>query len=750
MNREKVAEVINYFLIWILFFILHSASISNLHFFAIGMLIALIWIDYRVLVLVPIFILAGFLSSFTFESLWQNSLACVVILIIFYLHIFIKKPLNYFSLGVMCFLAQIGKIILLIIYPDVRLDYFLELILSEVVLYCFVVAMQCFKLKGLRKKYLCDEILSICALIFSCALGLGQLNIYFYYAVFAFLVLIIPQITAPTGGIIFSIAFGLGGACCFEDFLLLSSFVGVGSIAAVINSERRILSYIGVVLGFILFSVYFHTYTNEFILLAFALGGLIYVLLPKKILYKIKSCVVTEVEWSATKEIINQTREELKNSLLNLSDVFLDMKSLYYSMGCSENFDSAVKFLCLEVKKRVCLNCGEQDCRSCMDESIENMLTLAYERGRLSIIDAPPNLCAGCGNLASLITAVNDVIKLYKAKENRQKRQTQNYMLLGNQSSVVSSILTQSAISLDEKVGFDSLLEERIKENLVYANINCVDVVAYQKNGKLVRIVLTLLKNTNLKKVKEVLFRSTHIYFDEDSITEGYKAGYRTVTYLKCAQYDILYGCHGAVKQDSSVSGDTYSITKVNKSQVLIAVSDGMGSGKNAHEMSECTLNMLEDFFSVGLESEFSIESVNKLLIKRDKEVFSALDLGLIDLERGRLNLIKLGGASSFLIRNDEIREIKPASMPLGMLDEMKPKLLSFSITDGDYIVLLSDGVVDSFPSIDAIYQMMHTLPKLNPQLFAQNIIENALHNCGEVALDDMTALVIRIVKKLR
>ena len=751
MNKDRVIDIFYYFIIGVLFFVLHSASIDNLHFFAIGMLVALIWIDCKPVILTLLYIAGGFFTNFNLLGLGLNSLTCVIILFYYYTHVFIKKPLNYFSLGFMGFISQIGKIVLLVLYPEVRLSCFLEIVLSIIVLYCFVIALQCFKLKGLKNKYLCDEILSIGVLVFSVAVGLGSVYPYFvYYFVFALGVLLISHTLSPISGLVFSVMYGLGGACYYGDFLMLSTAVGVGSVAAIVTNEKKILSSCGVVLSFILFSMFFNTYFSEMILLSFLFGGIFFALLPKKVVVKLGSFVVHEPEIVATKVMVNQTRDDLKNSLLRLSDVFLDMKNMYYSLGRGEDFESIVVQLGGEVKKRACLNCVNRNkCLNNIDQSIIDMLRLCHERGRLSLLDSPPNLCAGCSELGLLIATVNDINNRFKEKSLKKQGNKGSMITLGNHCGEISSILTQGAMSLDEKVSFDTILEQRIKENLSYARINCLDVVAFQKNNVLKKISLTIPKRTNLKRVREVLYASTHTYFDEDYIEIGVKAGYKTITYQKCAQYDVLYGCYGVTKQNSKISGDTYSVTKLNKSRVLIAISDGMGTGQDAHIVSEKALNTLEDFFYVGLESEFSINSVNKLLLKRGEEIFSALDLGIIDLERGRLSLIKLGSAFSFIIRKDEITKIEPASMPLGMLDEMKTNILNFTLVDEDYIVLVSDGVVDAFPNNEVLEQTLRSLPKRNPQIMAQILIEEALKFCDN-AKDDMTALVIRIVKKLR
>ena len=124
--------------------------------------------------------------------------------------------------------------------------------------------------------------------------------------------------------------------------------------------------------------------------------------------------------------------------------------------------------------------------------------------------------------------------------------------------------------------------------------------------------------------------------------------------------------------------------------------------------------------------------------------------MGVINLEKGHFDILKMGSTISFIIHGDELIRLEPSAMPLGLLSEMKPTIESHTLVDGDYVVLLSDGVVDSFKEIDVLEQELRSIKNLNPQTVAKSIVLRALEFSSEYAKDDMTALVIRIVKKLK
>ncbi len=748
MNKS-LATFILYFCLTVLLYILHCANIQSIYFFDLAFVVALIKNGSKPLVVMPLWIVSGMLADFNLQKLWLDATAASVVLLSFYMSIWMKKPLNNLALGIIFILANAAKLVLCVLTPALRIEYFLEITLGVIILYCFNYVLANFKLKGIRKRYSNEEILFIGVMIFSFMVGLSNTILpETFFFVWAFLVLAICFCFSPMACLCVSIMIGLAGAVSFEDFLLLSTCVGVGSVVACIRCDKRFLLFCGANLSFILFSLYFNTDLSNFALLSFVAGALVFCLLPRKWLDDLSSYIINEVEYVSTKVVVNKTRDELKQNLLKLSDVLLDMKNIYFNLAklnCVVDLD----YFAMELKKRVCLNC-ENRCVGCGDiENIKEVLAISRAKGKMSIIDAPPNLCAGCVNLSALISAVNDVNKVYYNKVNADKRRSEKSLVLSALCDDVSKIVHESATILDEKISFDTTLEQRIKDNLFSYGINCVEVVAYLKNNKLDSISLTLPNNCFVDKVLTTLFEVTHTSFEVGECADGVKKGFKTITFYKSVRFDILYGCYGGMKQSSNFSGDTFSVSRVNRKNVMFAISDGMGSGEKARKFSADTLDVIEDFFYLGLNSEFCITNVNNLLLNKEEEIFSALDIGVINLETGRMDILKMGSSISFIIRGNELIKLEPKAMPLGMLKEMKPNVLSYTMVDGDYVVFLSDGVTDSFEVEQTLENELRSMKNLNPQTMAKSIVLRAVENSNNIKKDDMTALVIRIVKKL-
>ena len=136
----------------------------------------------------------------------------------------------------------------------------------------------------------------------------------------------------------------------------------------------------------------------------------------------------------------------------------------------------------------------------------------------------------------------------------------------------------------------------------------------------------------------------------------------------------------------------------INDGKYMIAISDGMGKGKKAYEESSITIDILEKMMDAKINDEVIINTINNmLLLKSSDEMFSTIDLGIMDLKKGYLETIKMGACSTYIKRdNKDIDLISSSSLPVGILSEIKPDRKSVKIKNDDYIIMVSDGILDA------------------------------------------------------
>ena len=220
------------------------------------------------------------------------------------------------------------------------------------------------------------------------------------------------------------------------------------------------------------------------------------------------------------------------------------------------------------------------------------------------------------------------------------------------------------------------------------------------------------------------------------------------ITLKRTPVFDAAFSVAQKTKSDKEKSGDTHSVTKISEGKFLIALNDGMGSGKKASETSATTISLIETFYKAELSSETVLSTVNKILSFNGEDNFTALDIGVIDLFSGSADFIKIGSPYSFVITKDAVKIVEGSSLPLGILDELHPTVCKTELHSGDVVVFVSDGISDAFGSSSDFIDFLSAQRALNPKSLADNILEKALILDGQVAKDDMTAFCVRIFKK--
>ena len=96
------------------------------------------------------------------------------------------------------------------------------------------------------------------------------------------------------------------------------------------------------------------------------------------------------------------------------------------------------------------------------------------------------------------------------------------------------------------------------------------------------------------------------------------------------------------------------------------------------------------------------------------------------------------------------MEKFSDGSLPLGIFQ--KPEMISIhsSLSDGDYLIMVSDGVIEAFDNQlyeAAICDVIAGIREQNPEEIAEKILRMAVVAGGGRIPDDMTVAVIGIWK---
>ena len=160
------------------------------------------------------------------------------------------------------------------------------------------------------------------------------------------------------------------------------------------------------------------------------------------------------------------------------------------------------------------------------------------------------------------------------------------------------------------------------------------------------------------------------------------------------------------------------------------------------------SIEKLVDMYNIEIVAD-EVNFVNKLLSISVDDNFSAIDIALVNLREGTTAFIKIGSPYGFVVSDKGIRFIEGSSLPLGILDDLHPTVASATLSSGDVIVMISDGVQDAFTSSGDLIDFLKSAPIHNPQELADAIITKAYELSNGTPLDDMSAVCVRLVDKL-
>lgn len=210
-----------------------------------------------------------------------------------------------------------------------------------------------------------------------------------------------------------------------------------------------------------------------------------------------------------------------------------------------------------------------------------------------------------------------------------------------------------------------------------------------------------------------------------------------------------LTGFARAVKEGEKVSGDNYAVLEAEKGRVTVMLSDGTGSGERAGRDSEKVLDLMEKMLEAGYGTDTAVNMVNTaLFVAGTDSNHPTLDICEIDLYQGSCQLRKIGGAVTFLKRGHEVEQLAAGNLPLGIFGQVEVQPLCRELQDNDYLIMVSDGVVDAFGREDyedTVTSIIAGIRDRSPGEIAERLLQIAIHASGGRVFDDMTIGVIGV-----
>lgn len=500
----------------------------------------------------------------------------------------------------------------------------------------------------------------------------------------------------------------------------------------------------------IVFGVYGGYTTADF--LPVIIASAIFAVIPDKPLSALKDKIEAFREKQLPRAAINRNRLMLSNRLYELSGVFTEMAwafSAFKKYGSSQ--ERSKNAIAKEILCEICKECPNYTkCRKTekdTESDINKMIDVGFAKGKLSLIDIPAALGNKCVKLNEITYGLNKMLAEYRAYAANAANLATGRQLIAEEAEGVSDILKGLALESGSLLKYQSKTEKALTDRLIKNGFLVSEILIYGESENATLCLVLSMKEFSITALQKIINETVGFSM---TLTEKYNITESKcyLSFKKTPVYDAVFGISKVTKDGSEKSGDTHAVSRISDDKFLVALSDGMGSGNDAEAISSVSLSLIESFYKAGMDSALILNTVNKLLSINAEDSFTALDVSVINLKDCSADFIKYGSPYGFIISDGGIRIIEGNTLPLGILEELKPSVCSATLNDGDVIVLTTDGVSDAFGSSQDVIDYLRTVPAKNPQNLSDGILNKALSMSGGRKNDDMSVLAVRVFKK--
>ncbi len=383
-----------------------------------------------------------------------------------------------------------------------------------------------------------------------------------------------------------------------------------------------------------------------------------------------------------------------------LSDTFSALSQVCYNLSDRLRRPGVLELrrLCDETCDRYCLHCTnsalcwEREYGSTLD--VLGKLTIElHGAGRASSETVPEYLRRRCPSMPAILEDINrGCARLYADTADRDRTE-----LFAVDYEAVSAILAETLAAEQADYAVDEELTGRVRSLASRLGLRAQGILAY--GGRRKQILAQGLDLTRAGIGVEDLRRSFVEACGFALTAPVFEIKDDLVSMRLCAarRYRVEY-VQRSVSAAGEACGDSLSLFESGEMDCFYAlISDGMGSGREAALTSRiCTL-FLEKMLGSGNRKETALRLLNSFVRSKGLECSSTIDLMELDLLCGRASFIKSGAAPSYVRRDGNLFKLQSKTVPIGIMRALDAEQLVFDVEAGDVIVMLSDGIAQSF-----------------------------------------------------
>lgn len=361
--------------------------------------------------------------------------------------------------------------------------------------------------------------------------------------------------------------------------------------------------------------------------------------------------------------------------------------------------------------------------------------------------------------IEKMVKAINTTYRINKIHFSYDKKIVENKKNISNDLENVSKFISELADDLkkvETKSDIYAVEKEKIVTLLKQKSIFVKTIeIKKEETGKK-HIALNITKSEECEgKCLGLVQKVLRKVLEEKFVIENYECGLKEekdnckLAFASENNLKIELGVSKKTKEGEKTSGDSSIQTKLKDGKYLLAISDGMGSGPMARKASQIAINMLERLLGSGFNKKASIDLINSTILNGKEETFATLDIAVLDLYKGNVELLKTGAMPTFIKRGKNVLKIKSNTLPTGILKKTDLDVFDTDLESGDIIVMCSDGIIESNEEYTNkemwVEHILEQIETENVQKIADILLNESIDNGYGKAKDDMTVIVGKI-----
>ena len=473
----------------------------------------------------------------------------------------------------------------------------------------------------------------------------------------------------------------------------------------------------------------------------FAAAGIL-VLLPRMWVLPL------DAAFSAASEGLDSVRRSAGSgqTLLGLSDAVAQlgaaMEALWQGAAQSDDLGPVYRAAC----ETACRSCRRRD--TCWQQEYGDMKTMLCDLSHalrqehsVGVHLLPQWFTARCIRPQKLCGAINDAYRSHLRRQAMQQQEVQLHRLMGRQYASLGGLLSDLAKRAGSGTEYDALLESRVRR-IVRAYLPRAKTAVCLQGGRLcIDLHLggaTAEANGDHSAMLRSLEGALGVKLLPPTAADSAQGVLLRIRQQEGLAMDTF--CAVRKKEGERVSGDHHLTQHTDDGRGILLLSDGMGTGEQAGQLSRRALELVSGFVRWGCGLAESTAAVLPVLAARFEEWgFVTLDLWEINLFTGSTLLLKYGAAPGFLVRDGRLTRLDARALPAG-LEPMEGEVptVRLHLRAGDRVILLSDGVWAGQKTADLICDHL----QLEGQELANLLVEQAAKEGGG---DDMTVVVAQL-----